>query len=436
MKKKEAAIELVKKFIQSDPFRAAQALETLPLADAARMLNDLPPGAAAQCLEHLPPLTAAQLLEKNPREAAAAVLVRMDRHHAADTFRRLNPVFSKAMVPLLAGEFARDMGEILTYPKDTAGRIMHTEFLAFSGDMKVREVILRLRTIAKKHLPAAYCYVVDPSNTLLGVLNMRDLLLAAPDVAVETVMVREVARVSPFADKEELAAVFARRHYLAMPVVNETGRLIGVVSAKNIIASTEEEATEDLQILFGASAEERVHSSALFKIRKRLPWLHINLATVFLAGAVVALFQGLIAKFAVLAVFLPIVAGQGGNAGIQTLSVVLRGMIMREIEPRSAMKIILTEVWVGFVNGMVTGLAAALLIWLWNGNPYMGLVLGAAITVNLVAAGLSGAIIPLTLKKMGFDPAHSSGIIITTITDVVGFTALLSLAWLLQGKLT
>jgi magnesium transporter len=435
MKKKEAAIELVKKFIQGDPFRAAQALETLPLADAAHMLNDLPPAAAAQCLEHLPPLTAAHLLEKNSRENAAAVLVLMDRHHAADTFRRLNPVFSRAVVPLLAGEFARDMGEILAYPKDTAGRIMHTEFLAFSGGMKVREVILRLRHIAKKHLPAAYCYVVDPSNALMGVLNMRDLLLASPDVPVETVMVREVARVSPFADKEELAAVFARRHYLAMPVVNETGRLIGVVSAKNIIASTEEEATEDLQILFGASAEERVYSPAPFKIRKRLPWLHINLATVFLAGAVVAMFQDLIAKFAILAVFLPIVAGQGGNAGIQTLSVVLRGMIMREIEPKSAVKIILTEVWVGFVNGLATGLITAFLIWLWKGNPYLGLVLGAAMVVNLVAAGLSGALIPLTLKKLGFDPAHSSGIIITTITDVVGFTALLSFAWLLQGKL-
>lgn len=435
MKRKEAAVELVKKFIQSDPFRAAQALENLPLSDAAGMLKVLPPAAAAQCLEHLPPLTAAQLLEKNSREDAAAVLVRMDRHHAADTFRRFTHGFSKAVVPMLAGEFARDMGEILAYPKDTAGRIMHTEFLAFNGDMKVREVILRLRTIARKHLPAAYCYVVDPANTLLGVLNMRDLLLAPPDVAVETVMVREVARVSPFADKEELAAVFARRHYLAMPVVNETGRLIGVVSAKNIIASTEEEATEDMQILFGVSAEERVHSPALFKIRKRLPWLHINLATVFLAGAVVALFQGLIAKFAILAVLLPIVAGQGGNAGIQTLSVVLRGMIMREIAPKSALKVIGTEVWVGFVNGLITGLAAALLIWLWKGNPYLGLVLGAAMTVNLVAAGLSGALIPLTMKKLGFDPAHSSGIIISTITDVVGFTALLSFAWLLQGKL-
>ena len=264
---------------------------------------------------------------------------------------------------------------------------------------------------------------------------MRDLLLAPMDAPLEEVMIKEVVRVSPFADREELIAMFSKKHYLAVPVVNETGRLIGIVNTKNIIASHEEEATEDLQILFGASAEERVYSPALFKIKKRLPWLHINLATVFLAGAVVAVFQGLIERIAVLAVLLPIVAGQGGNAGTQTLVVVLRGMIMREIEPKSAMKMVLTEVWVSLVNGCITGLVTALLIWLWKGNPWLGLVIGVAMVVNLIAAGLSGALIPLTMKKLGFDPAHSSGIVLTTITDVVGFAALFSMAWLLQGKL-
>jgi len=436
MKKKEAAIEIVKKFIQNDPLKAAQALETLAVSDAAQVLKDLPSTLAAQCLEHLPPRTAAQLLEKNPKkEEAADILLKIGKYHAADIFRRFNPAFSKAVIPLLANDFSKDMAEILAYPKESAGRMMHTDFLAFHSDMKVREVILKLRQIAKKHLPATYCYVVDTSNVLLGVLNMRDLLLAPMDAPVEEVMIKDVVKISPFADQEELMAMFSRKHYLAVPVVNETGRIIGVVSTKSIIASTEEEATEDLQILFGASAEERVYSPSSFKIKKRLPWLHINLATVFLAGAVVAVFEDLIAKVAVLAVFLPIVAGQGSNAGTQTLSVVLRGMIMREIEPKSAIKMVLTEVWVGFVNGFVTGLVAAIIIWLWKGNPYLGLVIGVAMLVNLVAAGLSGALIPLTMKKLGFDPAHSSGIVLTTITDVVGFAALFGMAWLLQGKL-
>ena len=435
MKRKEAAIEIVKKFIQSDPLKAAQALETLTVSDAAQVIRELPPAVAAQCLEHLPPLTAAQLLEKNSSEEAANILLKTGKYHAADIFRRFDPDFSKNVIPLLAHDFSQDIAEILAYPKESAGRMMHTDFLAFRGDMKVREVILKLRQIARKHLPATYCYVVNDAHVLLGVLNMRDLLLASPDSPVDEIMIKEVVKVSPFADREELVAMFARRHYLAVPVVNEAGRIIGIVNTKNIIASTEEEATEDLQILFGASAEERVYSPAWFKIRKRLPWLHINLATVFLAGAVVSMFEGLIARFAVLAVFLPIVAGQGGNAGTQTLSVVLRGMIMREIEPKSAMKLIITELWVGLVNGAVTGLVTGLVVWLWKGNPYLGLVVAAAMVINLIAAGLSGALIPLTMKKLGFDPAHSSGIIITTVTDVVGFFAFLSMAWLLQGKL-
>jgi magnesium transporter len=435
MKKKEAAIEIVKKFIQNDPLKAAQALETLAPGDAAQLIKDLPAAVAAQCLEHLPPLAAAQLLEKNSRECAAAIMLRVGKYHAADIFRRFNPDFSKAVIPLLAHDFSKDMAEILAYPDGSAGRMMHTDFLAFRADMKVREVTLKLRQMARKQLPATYCYVVDGDNRLLGVLNMRDLLLASPEARLEEVMIKDVLTVSPFADREELVTMFARKHYLAVPVVNETGRIIGIVNTKNIIASTEEEATEDLQILFGASPEERVYSSAGFKIRKRLPWLHINLATVFLAGCVVALFDGLIARLAVLAVFLPVVAGQASNAGTQTLSVVLRGMIMREIKPGTGARLVLTEMWVGLVNGLVTGLVTALAAWLWKGNAWLGLVAGLSMTLTLIISGMSGALIPLTMKRLGFDPAHSSGIVLTTVTDVVGFFSFLGLAWLLQGKL-
>jgi magnesium transporter len=435
MKRKEAAIEIVKKFIQSDPVKAAQALETMAVSGAAQVVKELPSALAAQCLEHLPPLATAQILEKNSSGEAAAILLKVSKYHAADVFRRFNPVFSTSVISLLTPDFSKDMAGILAYPRESAGRMMHPDFLSFHSDMKVREVILKLRQIARKQLPATYCYVIDASSILLGVLNMRDLLLAPPDAPVKEVMIKDVLKVSPFADREELVAMFSRKHYLAVPVVDETGRIIGIVNTKNIIASTEEEATEDLQIMFGASAEERVYSPALFKIKKRLPWLNVNLATVFLAGAVVAMFEGLIEKVAVLAVFLPIVAGQGGNAGTQTLSVVLRGMIMREIEPKSAMKMVMTEVWVGFVNGLLTGLVTALVIWLWKGNPYLGLVIGVAMVVNLIVAGLSGALIPLTMKKLGFDPAHSSGIVLTTITDVVGFLALFGMAWLFLEKL-
>lgn len=436
MKKKEAAIELVKKFIQDDPVKAAHALEGLPPRDAAQLLGDLPPSLAAQGIENMPPQAAARLLEERSPGSAAEILHRTGKFQAADVFRQFAPDFAKTVIPLLAQDFSKDISEILAYPRDSAGRMMHTDFLAFRSDAKVRDVVQKLRGIAKKQLPAAsYCYVVDGANALQGVLNMRDLLLAAHDAKVEEIMIRDVVKVGPFADREELLAMVARRHYLAVPVTDPSGRLLGIVNTKNIIASTEEEATEDLQILFGASAEERSFSPAWFKITRRLPWLTINLATAFLAGSVVALFEDFIARIAVLAVFLPIIAGQGGNAGTQTLAVVIRGMLMREIAPHNAWQLVRTELFVGFVNGAATGLLTAAAAWLWKGSAWLGFVVGIAMVVNMVAAGLSGALIPLVMKRLGYDPAHSSGIFLTTVTDVVGFFAFLSTAWLLQGKL-
>ncbi len=436
MKKKEAAIEIVKKFIQTDPVRAGHALESLPPRDAAQLLQDLPPSVSAQALESLPPQEAASILQWHSPVTAAEILRRTGKYHAADIFRRLPAEISKTVIPLLDQDFSKDMAEMLAYPRESAGRLMHTDFLAFRSDSKVRDVIQRLRQMARRQLPAAtYCYVVDAANALLGVLNMRDLLLASAEAPVSEIMIKDVVKVSPFTDREELVAIAARKHYLAVPVTDENGRLIGIVNTKSIIASTEEEATEDMQILFGASAEERSFSPAWFKITRRLPWLTVNLATAFLAGAVVALFEGFIAKFAVLAVFLPIIAGQGGNAGTQTLGVVIRGMLMREITVHNAWQLVRMEVFVGFVNGAATGLITAAAAWLWKGNAWLGFVVGVAMVVNMVAAGLSGALIPVLMKRMGFDPAHSSGIFLTTVTDVVGFFAFLSTAWLLQARL-
>jgi magnesium transporter len=369
------------------------------------------------------------------REAAAALLYRVPHAHVADIFRHAGEDFVKVILPLLEKDFAGRIAENLSYPNESAGRLMSADFLAFRRELKVGEVITRLRSMARKHAPASYCYVVGDENRLLGVLNMRDLLLAPTDAPIEKVMLHDVFRVHPFADREELVNIFSKRHFLSIPVVDPGGRLLGVVNTRNIIESTEEEATEDLQILFGASAEERPHSTVGFKVTRRLPWLYINLLTAFTAGAVVALFEDLISRIAVLAVFLPIIAGQGGNAGTQTLAVVIRGMVMREIDGRSGARLVMTELWVGLINGALIGGVTAAAAWLWKGNPYLGLVVGLAMIVNMVAAGLSGALIPLTMKRLGFDPAHSSGIFLTTVTDVIGFFSFLGFAWLFQSKL-
>lgn len=211
--------------------------------------------------------------------------------------------------------------------------------------------------------------------------------------------------------------------------------MLGVIKAEQLIHGVQEEMAEDIQRMFGAGGDERAFSPVGYSLRKRLPWLHVNLATAFLAAAVVALFEGVIARITVLAVFLPVVAGQGGNAGAQSLAIVMRGLVMREIPRERARALIWKEGLLGLLTGAITGLVTALVAWLWHGNPILGVVIGLAMIVNLFFAGLAGASIPIAMKSLGLDPAQCSNIILTTVTDVVGFFAFLGFAFLFQGLL-
>jgi magnesium transporter len=264
---------------------------------------------------------------------------------------------------------------------------------------------------------------------------MRDLMLAPGGAELESVVKGEVFAVNAFLDREEVASELSKRRYFAAPVVDSENRMLGVIRSDQLISEVQAEATEDIQKIFGAGGDERSFSPITFSLRKRLPWLHVNLATAFLAASVVGLFQDIIARITVLAVFLPVVAGQGGNAGAQSLAVVMRGLVMREIPRGKAMRLILKESFVGVLNGLIIGTVTALVVWLWHGNPFLGIVIGLAMIVNLLAAGFSGAAIPITMKALGFDPAQSSNIVLTTVTDVVGFFSFLGFAVVFQAYL-
>jgi magnesium transporter len=215
--------------------------------------------------------------------------------------------------------------------------------------------------------------------------------------------------------------------------VDNTNKLVGIVNTSQMLSDMQEEHSADIQTIFGVSSEERPFSSTIFSLKKRLPWLNINLATAFLAGAVVALFENTIAKLTVLAIFLPIVAGQAGNGGAQSLAVVMRGLVMREISMRDFPKLLWKEMLLGLINGVAIGIVTAGIAYIWKGDPTLGLVVCLAMIINLIIAGLSGAVIPIGLKSFGLDPAQSSMIILTTVTDVVGFFVFLGLATVMFG---
>jgi len=212
----------------------------------------------------------------------------------------------------------------------------------------------------------------------------------------------------------------------------QKNKLIGVIRPDQLIKGVKENISEDIMKMFGAGGDEKTFSPVLYTLKKRLPWLHVNLLTAFMAASVVAVFEDVIAKITILAVFLPIVAGQGGNAGAQSLAVVMRGLVMREIPPHKVKHLIAKETLVGAVNGVVIGVVTGMVSWLWKGNPYLGVVIGLGMLVNLTAAGLSGALIPVAMKALRLDPAQCSSIILTTITDIVGFFAFLGFAAIFQ----
>nr|WP_319492229.1 magnesium transporter [uncultured Desulfobacter sp.] len=243
--------------------------------------------------------------------------------------------------------------------------------MSFTSEVLVQDAIEKIRTLSKKRAAASYAYVVDEENHLLGVLNMRDLLIASPDQTLESIMIKDVFSLHGFMDVQEAAGELSRRKYFAAPVVDSENKMLGVIKAERLIKGVREDTAQDIQRMFGAGKDEKPFSTIWFSLRKRLFWLHINLVTAFMAAGVVAIFEDIISKLAILAVFLPVVAGQGGNAGAQSLAVVMRGIAMREIPKEKAGRLILKEGTLGALNGIVIGVVTALVAWLWMGNPYL-----------------------------------------------------------------
>lgn len=425
----------IRKFFEQDPASVAHNLEAMGEEGSVAILKQVPAPLAARAFDFMDPRFSASILAKLDSRDGVDILQRITLSRASEVALCLPREHRESLLGALEPDRSAKLRVLISFPEDSAGRMMSPDHLSFHGEMKVREAVRRLRGMVRKKVPVSYVYVTDVAGSLIGVLNMRDLLLAEEDVEIRSVMVQDVFAVAAGMDREEVAHQALRKKFLAIPVVDERQRLLGTIRLDELVETAQEEATEDLQKMFGAGGDEKVFSPLFFSVKKRLPWLHVNLATAFLAAAVVSLFQDVIAKMAVLAVFLPVVAGQGGNAGAQSLAVVMRGLVLREIEPRVARKVVLKEGLLGAVNGLVIGIVTAASAWFWHGNPYLGAVIGCAMVANMIVAGVSGAAIPLIMQSIGWDPAQSSSIVLTTVTDVVGFLAFLGLASIFQSWL-
>jgi magnesium transporter len=315
----------------------------------------------------------------------------------------------------------------LDFPEDSAGRLMQTDFIAIPPYWTVGQTIDYLR--GEKDLPDEFyqIYVVDPSYNLQGIIPLDKFLRAKRDVRIGDLMQTNVIEVLATEDQEEAARDFERYDLVEVAVVDESKRLVGVLTIDDIVDVIHEEATEDMQLLAGVGDEE-ISDSIMRTVRGRATWLVVNLLTALLASFVIGLFDATIEEMVALAALMPMVASMGGNAGTQTMTVTVRALAMRELDSFKIRRLILRELTVGVLNGLIFAVLIGLMTWLRFFNPGLGIVIGLAMIVNMIAAGSAGVLIPLTLNRMKIDPAVSSSVFVTTVTDVVGFFGFLGLA--------
>ncbi len=319
---------------------------------------------------------------------------------------------------------------------------MEPRVASIPSDLTAQQATAAIRKAPREALH--YLYVTRRDGTLQGVINMRDLLLAAPRDPIESLVRRDVFSVPDTMDSGEVVQLMREKKFLALPVVDFDGRLVGVVKHAQALQAGQEAAFENLQKMVGAGANERALSPVAIVIQSRLPWLYVNLVTAFMAAAVIGVFEGVIAKVAALAVLLPVVAGQGGNTGSQSLAVVMRGLALREIIPGSKKRLIVKELLAGTINGVAVAIVTAVAVFAWRllaGDTTqagfgLSLVIGLAMVVNMAAAAISGAVIPLILQALGRDPAQSAAIFLTTVTDIVGFASFLGFATAFMPMIT
>jgi magnesium transporter len=384
---------------------------------------------AMETLSELGPEAGAALLAGRSAEEIAKLVQELPSDDAAALIDYLPDELSAAVLDLMGRKESGEVENLLEYAEQTAGRIMNPNVFALEEDMTVGESITALQSSRDVEM-VFYLYIVDARRHLVGVTSLRRLLLVSPETPLKRIMTSEPISARVDMDQEEVARSVASYNLLAIPVVDEANKLVGVITVDDVIDVIKDEATEDLYRLAGVSSDERVFTPASESLRKRMPWLVVNLATAFLAAAVVSIFQDTIGGWVALAVFMPIVAGMGGNAATQTLTVIIRGIALGELTWSNSRKALAKNLLVGIGNGLVTGTIAALVAWAMNGDFRLGIILGLAMVINLFVAGLVGTLIPLGLKALKIDPALASAVFITTFTDVCGFASFLGLATL------
>lgn len=423
--------QYIKEYIaELHPADIADIIETLDEEKKKELFNLLQAETASDVIVEVNDQSREQILEDINKEKLTDIVEEMASDEAADLIADLPKEEARDVLEKLHWKDSAEVQKLLKYPEDTAGGIMQTELFSIREEMLIEDAIIQYMAISEDVGNVYNAFIIDKDRKLIGVIPLRKMLTIKPETPVSKVMDRNVISVNAHEDQEEVAKVFKKYDLVSLAVVDDDGRLAGRILIDDIVDVLIEEASEDMLHMAGIYQDEKIMDPPLRSVRMRLPWLVINLATATLAASVVGLFQDTLQTMVILAMFMPIVAGMGGNAGTQALTVTIRGIALGELSFGNAKRAVLNGITIGILNGIVTGAIMALIAYYWKGNYMLGIVLGLAMMVNLFIANFFGIIIPLVLKWFKIDPAVASSIFLTTLTDCIGFLSFLGLATL------
>lgn len=425
--------EIVAHFLRLHPAEAAREMESAAPEEVAFLLAAESPRTIARVLGYMQPDRAATILAAASEPEAQQLVSPLDPAHAASLLARLPEETQARLLGTLPTALAQEIRGILAFPPGTAGNLMDARVALFNGSTLVRDALERIRELRDRRI--ADLVITDEEGAFSGLVRLQDAVGAEPDQQLAELKSPRVVFVNPMTPREDVVELLNTYHLSSLPVVDLQNRVVGIIRQAGLVDAAQENAVMDLQQMVGGSTEERALSSPWVGVRSRLPWLNVNLVTAFLAASVVGLFEGTIARFTAVAVLLPVVAGQSGNTGAQALAVTMRGLALREFRVSEAFRVLTKELVVGFVNGIAIATVTSLGVYVWSRNLGLALVMLLAMVVSMIAASAAGAIIPVALVKLNRDPATASSIILTTVTDIVGFFTFLGLATLLAGML-
>jgi len=428
-----AVLTLNREYLTRYPVEAAGVLGTMRARDIALVLEAQPVRQASAAWERLSPDIAAEVLTCTQEPFAKEILSVADPVISARSLTRLPSESRSRFMQMFDEEKRTQLLDLLQYPEGSAGSLMDTRFVIINDNMTAKEALLRLRRDKPRF--TRHLFLLNREGGLKGMLDIQELAIAQGNDPVSSIAKPVTAAVLPVASREEVVEELEKYKLSDLPVVDVNGKLTGVIRYSALVNAVREETSADLLTMVGVSINERALSKTWFVVRKRLPWLEINLLTAFLAASVVGIFESTIARFTALAVLLPVVAGQSGNAGAQALAVTMRGLALREIRTHHWRRVALKEIGAGFINGMVIAITTAAGVFVWSRSAGLSLVIAVSMVISMIAAAVSGVVIPMLLSAAGQDPAQSSSIILTTVTDVVGFFSFLGIATLLAALL-